>query len=674
MSREIVRIPFIDSLLGDKVCLYSRKVLFSQIKGIIGWGLKETAKKAKKFSKKYGIPYISIEDGFVCSYGLRVKGYPPLSLIVDPVGIYYDATRPSLLENILNERKFDKEDLKMAEKALEEILKHNISKYNYQPMANSDVIKNDKTKNVLVIDQTYKDLSVIYGLANEKTFEEMLNNVIKENPQADIYIKMHPDVISGKKKGYLNRVKHDNVHLITKDVNPLSLLRFFDKIYTVSSQMGFEALLLGKKVVCFGMPFYAGWGLTEDKIENPRRRQSLSLIELFCGAYIKYCHYLNPTTGERGSIFDVIDFILKQREWAEKIGKFNYYCVDFHMARKSYVKPFIKTVNNKIHFIKSKNLHNLSFSEKDVLLVWGNKNRKKIQNLIKDKVSILTVEDGFIRSYGLGADFIPPMSLVFDSRGIYYDSSKESDLEYILNNYPFSEEEIEEAEKIRKLIVERNITKYNIQLEKKLRINTDRKIILVVGQVEDDESVLFGGGEIKTNLQLLKKVRELNLQDYIIFKLHPDVLSKNRQGMNLKSIKELADLVEIEADILSCIKVSDEIHVLTSLSGFEALIREKKVFVYGTPFYAGWGLTYDYITVPKRKRKLILQELVAGTLLLYPVYYDWKLKGFVDCKTVINRITYERLRNKMQLNTYLPRPIKKILNYINFIVWRLTAK
>ncbi|MFN3976962.1 MAG: capsular polysaccharide biosynthesis protein, partial [Aquificaceae bacterium] len=284
MSRRISKIPFIESFLEEKVSLYSRKIPLSQIKGVVGWGLKETAKKAREFAKRYGVPYINIEDGFVCSYGLRVEGYPPLSLVVDPVGIYYDATRPSLLEEILNEKRFSKEDLKVAEKALEEVLKHNISKYNYQPMAGSNLIKKGKVKRVLVVDQTYKDLSVVYGFANEKTFKDMLDTAIRENPEADVYIKVHPDVISGKKKGYLSNIKQDNLHLITQDVNPLSLLRYFDKVYTVSSQMGFEALLLGKKVVCFGAPFYAGWGLTEDKIEIPRRKQPLSLIELFCGA------------------------------------------------------------------------------------------------------------------------------------------------------------------------------------------------------------------------------------------------------------------------------------------------------------------------------------------------------------------------------------------------------
>ena len=674
MSRKIANIPFIEGFFGEKVSIYSREIPISQIKGVVGWGLKETAKKARELSKRYGVPYISIEDGFICSYGLRMEGYPPLSLVIDPIGIYYDAKNPSFLEYILKEKKFSKEDLKVAEKALEEVLRYNISKYNYQPMADPNLIEKGKAKKVLVIDQTYGDLSVVYGLANEKTFQDMLDTAIKENPEADIYIKVHPDVISGKKKGYLNKVNSNNLHLITQDVNSLSLLRYFDKVYTVSSQMGFEALLLGKKVICFGAPFYAGWGLTEDKIEIPRRKQSLSLIELFCGAYIKYCCYINPITGKKGSIFDVIEFILKQREFAEKIGRYDYYCVDFHIARRSYVKPFLKTVKNSVYFVGSKDLKDLKPSERSVLVVWGSESRKKVKTLVEDKFPIITVEDGFIRSYGLGADFVPPMSLVFDSKGIYYDPSQESELEHILNNHTFSKEELEEAEEIRRLIVEKGITKYNLPQGKTPCVSTSKKVILVVGQVEEDQAVLLSGGDIKSNHQLLRRVRELNPDSYIIYKPHPDVLSKNRKGSKLSCVKGLADHVELEADITSCIKVADEVHVISSLSGFEALLREKKVFTYGTPFYGGWGLTQDYVKIQRRYRKLTLQELVAGVLLLYPVYYDWKLRGFVNCKAVINRIVYEKERSKLSFKTTLPRPIKKMLNYINFLAWRISTR
>jgi capsular polysaccharide export protein len=60
---------------------------------------------------------------------------------------------------------------------------------------------------------------------------------------------------------------------------------------------------------------------------------------------------------------------------------------------------------------------------------------------------------------------------------------------------------------------------------------------------------------------------------------------------------------------------------ITSLTGFEALLRGKAVTVFGRPFYAGWGLTDD-VDPPLRDRRLTLDELTAASLLFYPSYLD----------------------------------------------------
>ena len=50
--------------------------------------------------------------------------------------------------------------------------------------------------------------------------------------------------------------------------------------------------------------------------------------------------------------------------------------------------------------------------------------------------SALRVEDGFLRSRGLGADLIPPLSLVLDDMGIYYDPNSPSRLETLIEASP----------------------------------------------------------------------------------------------------------------------------------------------------------------------------------------------------------------------------------------------
>ncbi|MEQ4599004.1 MAG: capsular biosynthesis protein, partial [Methylobacteriaceae bacterium] len=64
------------------------------------------------------------------------------------------------------------------------------------------------------------------------------------------------------------------------------------------------------------------------------------------------------------------------------------------------------------------------------------------------------------------------------------------------------------------------------------------------------------------------------------------------------------------------------VETMTSLAGFEALIRGLSVAVHGRPFYAGWGLTEDLAPGADRGRTLSLDALVAGALILYPLYLD----------------------------------------------------
>ena len=87
---------------------------------------------------------------------------------------------------------------------------------------------------------------------------------------------------------------------------------------------------------------------------------------------------------------------------------------------------------------------------------------------------------------------------------------------------------------------------------------------------------------------------------------------------------------------------------MTSLSGFDALLRGKRVVVYGRPFYAGWGLTDDHLPIPRRQRQLSLDELVAGALLRYPLYWDPLLKGFTSCEAVLHDIVAKQERQRQQ--------------------------
>jgi capsular polysaccharide export protein len=256
--------------------------------------------------------------------------------------------------------------------------------------------------------------------------------------------------------------------------------------------------------------------------------------------------------------------------------------------------------------------------------IWRSKaSSAELALLEKRGTPVIEVEDGFLRSRGLGADCIPPLSITVDRLGAHFDPGQPSELEELLENQEFDEATLDRARRLRTIIVAAGLGKYERGASRLVRPGGARRHILVPGQVEDDRSVLTGGAGM-TNLELLRMVREREPDAYILYKPHPDVAAGHRRGRISANIcLKFADNIVAEAPISSLIAMVDEVHVNTSLAGFEALMREVNVTTYGVPFYAGWGLTRDLGPVPARRtRKRSLDELVAATLIAYPRYLD----------------------------------------------------
>ena len=282
-----------------------------------GMGGSKYADEAESRMIKSNIPLCIVEDGFIRSIVAwnmnvhEVKYKIGLSAVIDYKGLYINALVPSGLENILNsDWKISCDELTRSKKNIINILQNKITKYNHQPIYNFHIGANNRKK-VLVVDQVYGDRSIDLGLATDDTFKIMLSDAVKENPNADIIVKCHPD----RRKGHYEDLKsHDNIYVLTEGINPICLLEKMDKIYVCTSQMGFEALMCGKEVHTYGMPFYAGWGLTIDKLKCERRNKKRSLEEVFYAAYIQYSRYISWKNQCETDIEHVIDEILELRE------------------------------------------------------------------------------------------------------------------------------------------------------------------------------------------------------------------------------------------------------------------------------------------------------------------------------------------------------------------------
>ena len=348
----------------------------------------------------------------------------------------------------------------------------------------------------------------------------------------------------------------------------------------------------------------------------------------------------------------MIDYLVMMKR-REKLLKGDIWVVGLSFWKRKTMAPFLKTTRNRLRFFKREAALQSAYWQLAVveranvrLLIWGKKFPVLSDWAKVESISLLRMEDGFIRSVGLGSNLVAPKSLVIDDLGIYFDAGQPSRLERILEETDFSEALLESAKSLQTSLINAGIGKYNVGKSDVVlgELALDRRVLLVPGQVEDDASIKTGTRDIHTNLGLLKRVRAENPEAYIIYKPHPDVVSGNRVGHIEENIAlQYADTLMPEADILTLMLQCDELHTMTSLSGFEALIRGKKVFCYGLPFYAGWGLTTDlYHLEGRRGRKLTLEALIAGTLLIYPTYLNTETGKLTNAENTLVQLAKER--------------------------------
>ncbi len=707
-SRGIRAIRHLNVLADVDLVLSPKQVKLRRLTPscVLVWGRKSNTVAALAYAEEHGIAVHYLEDGWIRSSASNPHSRTCYSILKDTTGVYYDSRSPSDLENWLNlsaaqfQEMVSPEALDYARQCRKRMVDSNITKYNFTSMqldkalfgnteasepptnlnATGDVTA-VTVKRVLVIDQTRDDASVTYGAMDAEAFNNMLRTAIAENPQAKVVVRMHPDVVSGLREGYLHELaKSLGVEISADAVNPIMLLKQVDKVYVGTSQLGYEALLCDKPVVVFGEPFYAGWGLTDDRSTITRRTQQRSIDEMFYATHIALARYCNPTSGELWKLHECLEHVeLQQSMFARNALHFK--CVGIKPWKQKYLRQYLRSPDGSVSFLSDsqterepetgpeplENANNVT--EKTVSLTWSYRAFGDIRADAEQAVNgraLYRIEDGFLRSAGLGSDFNAPASLVLDELGLYFDPTRPSDLEALLNQYDCTPAQIFRAVALKKLILSSRLSKYNIGTESNILLpDSDKPHVLVVGQVEDDESIKRGCDKVRTNGDLLAQVRKARPDAWIRYKPHPDVVAGNREGyISDAMLNENADAVDAEASIIDCIDACDELHTMTSLSGFEALMRGKRVVTYGTPFYAGWGLTEDHQPIARRTRRRTLDELVYLSLIMYPRYVDIDTGEFTTPENLVRTIISQRAMNKKIASGWPARKIKKLANIV----------
>ncbi|NOD93525.1 capsular polysaccharide biosynthesis protein [Ruegeria sp. HKCCD4884] len=567
------------------------------------WGNSPTAHRGLRVAEKHEVPVLRIEDALLRSLHPGREGEPPLGLLLDRSGLHFDASRPSDLEKILINDPLDNTALlNRARAAIERIKELHLSKFSAFDLDEAP----PNPGYVLVVDQTVGDAAVKSSGADRARFLEMLFVAQEENPGAQILIKTHPETQAGHRQGHFtDQDFSDRISLFNTPISPWPLLEGAVAVYTVSSQLGFEAILAGHKPRVFGQPFYAGWGLTQDENPIARRQRNLTRAQLFAAAMLLYPTWYDPYRDEICDLEMVLDTLEAQtRAWRQDHK--GWTASGMRLWKRKHVQQIFGR-HGKLRFTSAQPEH----SDRPHM-VWASQAR--------NTEGAVRVEDGFLRSRGLGAELVPPLSLVTDEIGIYYDPTKPSRLEDLISlRETLRPDQEMRAERLIERLLAEGLSKYNTGLPAPTLPEGHR--ILVPGQVEDDASILLGTGAVRSNMDLLQAARDANPNAILIYKPHPDVEAGLREGKIDATV--LADVVVPHTNPAALLTQVQEVWTMTSLLGFEALLRRVKVTTLGAPFYAGWGLTTDLGVVPARRgARPSLLGLVHATLIDYPRYFD----------------------------------------------------
>lgn len=593
--------------------------------GVVVWGRSPYAGRGEWAARRHGAPLIRIEDAFLRSIRPGRMGGAPLGLMLDPEGVHFDSSRPSRLERILMQAPLDAPALlARARQGMARMRALDLSKYNLHrpdwPVPDPGY--------VLVVDQTRGDAAIRHGGADAGTFAQMLARARADHPGARIVIKAHPETTAGLRPGHFGPGDCDaRTVLLTDPVSPWKLIGGASAVYTVTSQLGFEAILAGHRPQVFGQPFYAGWGLSHDHRPVARRTRSLTPEQLFAGAMILAPVWYDPCRDDLCSLEAVLDqFEAELRAFRQ--DRDGHVACGMRLWKRARMQGIFGQVRPLRFCDRPAQAVRQSAAQGRGLLVWG----AAQDPAFTDAPRLARVEDGFLRSRGLGAELVPPISLIADDLGIHYDPGRESRLERLIAA-PLPPGGRARAGALVARLVGQGISKYNPGGggpgggDRAQPLPSGHRI-LVPGQVEDDASVLLGvAPDLRSNLALLRAVRAAHPGAVMIYKPHPDVQAGLRKGaVDAADLRGLADLVVTAGDPVPLIGQVDEVWTLTSGLGFEALLRGKPVTCLGMPFYAGWGLTRDLHPHPaaqaRRRAHPDLTHLAHAALIDYPRYYD----------------------------------------------------
>jgi capsular polysaccharide export protein len=291
----------------------------------------------------------------------------------------------------------------------------------------------------------------------------------------------------------------------------------------------------------------------------------------------------------------------------------------------------------------------------DDIIVWGAAMPTGLCTMIGDTgARLVRIEAGFIGAAELQSHRIVPRSLVFDPVGIHYDATGPSRLETLLAWDPPDATLCARAAALRTMIVAHaGHATHGRESLPRWHNPRERPVVLVPGQMETEDALVLTSGSVRTDRALLEIVRTTRPDAFIVYVPHPATHAPARAARRSGDLRALADHIATDTSVGACLAFADEVHTMTSLHGFDALLRGLRVVTYGAPFYAGWGLTEDraihHPAWARRGRHLTLDQLCAAALLRYPRYWDPVAQCFDTPERTVMAIASESDRSQAAL-------------------------
>jgi capsular polysaccharide export protein len=616
----------------------------TQASHIVGWGYKTTGKRAMAMAARKQLRYLLVEDGFLAlSPGMNTTTQR-LSLVVDELAPYFDTSSPTQLEDLI---RMDAAAPSRTPELLEAWRQLGTSKYAQPALSGGELptevleARSAGRPIIVLLDQIAGDTSLSKAFAGERPFERMVQLARMTHPGALLVIKPHPREGErsgrfGKKQGCLTGKVAEGILRCHQRTDLRTLAEVAERVYCVTSHAGFECLLWGGAVTCVGHPWYAGWGLTTDCFA-PERRVGLptrSLEQLFWAAYGLYARYVHPATGRRMSLEQALAHLQLQydtrRQTPNKIA-----VVDCQYWKRQLYRDFLPGA--QVRYVDREDIGR-SVTNDWTLVVWG---QRIEQGVIDDwrqlGFRVLQVEDGFLRSVGLGCELVRPLSLCFDDKGLYADPRTDSQLLQAAAK-PLTEDMAREVQRFLKLHHDLRLSKYLLRGQREAvswqtaeaLAAAQRPILLLCGQVSDDVSVRTSGCKFASFERLAQEIKRQWPHAYLVYRPHPDVVRGLRPGeLHVAS----ADLNDSLTPTRALVELADAVHVVNSLVGFEALLLSKTVHTWGRSWYAGWGLTQDHLQEPREVESghaVTVQQLAHAAYLEHPRYFEPVARQFIS--------------------------------------------